>query len=208
GVHATRTGDIGLFRITSESGIAAGVRRLEAVTGQGAIDFTERQQDQLDDAAQLVKSDAFSVADKLRALLDRSKQLEKELQQLKDKAAAQESANLVHNTVDVKGTKLLVSLLQGGDAKALRTMVDDLKNQLGSGIVVLGLVQDDKVSLIAGVTKDLVGSVKAGELVNMLALQVGGKGGGRPDMAQAGGSDVQALPEALASVQAWVTERL
>ncbi|MGL5799883.1 MAG: alanine--tRNA ligase, partial [Plesiomonas sp.] len=165
GVHATRTGDIGLFRITSESGIAAGVRRLEAVTGQGAIDFTERQQDQLDDAAQLVKSDAFSVADKLRALLDRSKQLEKELQQLKDKAAAQESANLVHNTVDVKGTKLLVSLLQGGDAKALRTMVDDLKNQLGSGIVVLGLVQDDKVSLIAGVTKDLVGSVKAGELV-------------------------------------------
>ncbi|MGL4600610.1 MAG: alanine--tRNA ligase [Plesiomonas sp.] len=208
GVHATRTGDIGLFRITSESGIAAGVRRLEAVTGQGAIDFTERQQDQLDDAAQLVKSDAFSVADKLRALLDRSKQLEKELQQLKDKAAAQESANLVHNTVDVKGTKLLVSLLQGGDAKALRTMVDDLKNQLGSGIVVLGLVQDDKVSLIAGVTKDLVGSVKAGELVNMLALQVGGKGGGRPDMAQAGGSDVQALPEALASVQAWVAERL
>ncbi|MGL5759250.1 alanine--tRNA ligase [Plesiomonas sp.] len=208
GVHATRTGDIGLFRIISESGIAAGVRRLEAVTGQGAIDFTERQQDQLDDAAQLVKSDAFSVADKLRALLDRSKQLEKELQQLKDKAAAQESANLVHNTVDVKGTKLLVSLLQGGDAKALRTMVDDLKNQLGSGIVVLGLVQDDKVSLIAGVTKDLVGSVKAGELVNMLALQVGGKGGGRPDMAQAGGSDVQALPAALASVQAWVTERL
>ncbi|MGL5006793.1 MAG: alanine--tRNA ligase [Plesiomonas sp.] len=208
GVHTTRTGDIGLFRITSESGIAAGIRRLEAVTGQRAIDFTERQQDQLDDAAQLVKSDIFSVADKLRALLDRSKLLEKELQQLKDKAAAQESANLVHNAIDIKGTKLLVSLLQGGDAKALRTMVDDLKNQLGSGIVVLGLVQDDKVSLIAGVTKDLVGKVKAGELVNMLAQQVGGKGGGRPDMAQAGGSDVQALPCALDSVPTWVAERL
>lgn len=208
GTHAARTGDIGLFRITSEGGVAAGVRRIEAVTGERAIAFTERQQDQLDEAAGLVKSDAFSVAEKVRGLLDRSKQLEKELQQLKDKLAAQESADLVHNAIEVKGKKLLVSLLKNGDAKALRTMVDDLKNQLGSGIVVLGLVQDDKVSLIAGVTKDLVGQVKAGELVSMLAVQVGGKGGGRPDMAQAGGSDAAALPAALDSVQAWVAERL
>lgn len=208
GTHAARTGDIGLFRITSEGGVAAGVRRIEAVTGERAMAFTERQQDQLDEAAGLVKSDAFSVAEKVRGLLDRSKQLEKELQQLKDKLAAQESADLVHNAIEVKGKKLLVSLLKNGDAKALRTMVDDLKNQLGSGIVVLGLAQDDKVSLIAGVTKDLVGQVKAGELVSMLAAQVGGKGGGRPDMAQAGGSDAAALPAALDSVQAWVAERL
>ena len=208
GTHAARTGDIGLFRITSEGGVAAGVRRIEAVTGERAIAFTERQQDQLDEVAGLVKSDAFSVAEKVRGLLDRSKQLEKELQQLKDKLAAQESADLVHNAIEVKGKKLLVSLLKNGDAKALRTMVDDLKNQLGSGIVVLGLAQDDKVSLIAGVTKDLVGQVKAGELVSMLAAQVGGKGGGRPDMAQAGGSDAAALPAALDSVQAWVAERL
>lgn len=208
GTHAARTGDIGLFRITSEGGVAAGVRRIEAVTGERAIAFTERQQDQLDEAAGLVKSDAFSVAEKVRGLLDRSKQLEKELQQLKDKLAAQESADLVHNAIEVKGKKLLVSLLKNGDAKALRSMVDDLKNQLGSGIVVLGLAQDDKVSLIAGVTKDLVGQVKAGELVSMLAAQVGGKGGGRPDMAQAGGSDAAALPAALNSVQAWVAERL
>ncbi|KAB7672380.1 alanine--tRNA ligase [Plesiomonas shigelloides] len=208
GTHAARTGDIGLFRITSEGGVAAGVRRIEAVTGERAIAFTERQQDQLDEAAGLVKSDAFSVAEKVRGLLDRSKQLEKELQQLKDKLAAQESADLVHNAIEVKGKKLLVSLLKNGDAKALRTMVDDLKNQLGSCIVVLGLAQDDKVSLIAGVTKDLVGQVKAGELVSMLAAQVGGKGGGRPDMAQAGGSDAAALPAALDSVQAWVAERL
>ncbi|MHC8471514.1 alanine--tRNA ligase [Plesiomonas shigelloides] len=208
GTHAARTGDIGLFRITSEGGVAAGVRRIEAVTGERAIAFTERQQDQLDEAAGLVKSDAFSVAEKVRGLLDRSKQLEKELQQLKDKLAAQESADLVHNAIEVKGKKLLVSLLKNGDAKALRTMVDDLKNQLGSGIVVLGLAQDDKVSLIAGVTKDLVGQVKAGELISMLAAQVGGKGGGRPDMAQAGGSDAAALPAALDSVQAWVAERL
>ena len=208
GTHAARTGDIGLFRITSEGGVAAGVRRIEAVTGERAMAFTERQQDQLDEAAALVKSDTFSVAEKVRGLLDRSKQLEKELQQLKDKLAAQESADLVHNAIEVKGKKLLVSLLKNGDAKALRTMVDDLKNQLGSGIVVLGLAQDDKVSLIAGVTKDLVGQVKAGELVSMLAAQVGGKGGGRPDMAQAGGSDAAALPAALDSVQAWVAERL
>lgn len=208
GTHAARTGDIGLFRITSEGGVAAGVRRIEAVTGERAMAFTERQQDQLDEAAGLVKSDAFSVAEKVRGLLDRSKQLEKELQQLKDKLTAQESADLVHNAIEVKGKKLLVSLLKNGDAKALRTMVDDLKNQLGSGIVVLGLAQDDKVSLIAGVTKDLVGQVKAGELVSMLAAQVGGKGGGRPDMAQAGGSDAAALPAALDSVQAWVAERL
>ncbi|SPZ44985.1 Alanine--tRNA ligase [Plesiomonas shigelloides] len=208
GTHAARTGDIGLFRITSEGGVAAGVRRIEAVTGERAMAFTERQQDQLDEAAGLVKSDAFSVAEKVRGLLDRSKQLEKELQQLKDKLAAQESADLVHNAIEVKGKKLLVSQLKNGDAKALRTMVDDLKNQLGSGIVVLGLAQDDKVSLIAGVTKDLVGQVKAGELVSMLAAQVGGKGGGRPDMAQAGGSDAAALPAALDSVQAWVAERL
>ncbi|EJU7769249.1 alanine--tRNA ligase [Salmonella enterica subsp. salamae serovar 4,12:e,n,x:1,6] len=208
GTHATRTGDIGLFRIISESGTAAGVRRIEAVTGEGAMATVHAQSDRLNDIAHLLKGDSQNLGDKVRAVLERTRQLEKELQQLKDQAAAQESANLSSKAVDLNGVKLLVSELAGIEPKMLRTMVDDLKNQLGSTVIVLATVVEDKVSLIAGVSKDVTDRVKAGELIGMVAQQVGGKGGGRPDMAQAGGTDAAALPAALASVQGWVSAKL
>ncbi|KAB7536116.1 alanine--tRNA ligase [Klebsiella pneumoniae] len=208
GTHAARTGDIGLFRITSESGTAAGVRRIEAVTGEGAMAILHAQSDQLNDIAQLLKGDSHNLGEKVRAALERTRQLEKELQQLKEQAAAKESANLSSKAEEINGVKLLVSELTGVEPKMLRTMVDDLKNQLGSTIVVLATVADGKVSLIAGVSKDVTDRVKAGELVGMVAQQVGGKGGGRPDMAQAGGTDASALPAALASVKGWVSAKL
>ena len=208
GTHAARTGDIGLFRITSESGTAAGVRRIEAVTGEGAIAMLHAQSDQLSDIAQLLKGDSHNLGEKVRAALERTRQLEKELQQLKEQAAAQESANLSSKAEEINGVKLLVSELAGVEPKMLRTMVDDLKNQLGSTVVVLATAADGKVSLIAGVSKDVTDRVKAGELVGMVAQQVGGKGGGRPDMAQAGGTDASALPAALASVKGWVSAKL
>ncbi|EDI1497653.1 alanine--tRNA ligase [Salmonella enterica] len=208
GTHASRTGDIGLFRIISESGTAAGIRRIEAVTGEGAMATVHAQSDRLNDIAHLLKGDSQNLGDKVRAVLERTRQLEKELQQLKDQAAAQESANLSSKAVDLNGVKLLVSELAGIEPKMLRTMVDDLKNQLGSTVIVLATVVEGKVSLIAGVSKDVTDRVKAGELVGMVAQQVGGKGGGRPDMAQAGGTDAAALPAALASVQGWVSAKL
>lgn len=208
GTHASRTGDIGLFRIVSESGTAAGVRRIEAVTGEGAIAALHAQSDQLHNIAQLLKGDSANLGDKVRSALERTRQLEKELQQLKEQQAAQESASLTGKAEEINGVKLLVSLLEGVEPKMLRTMVDDLKNQLGSAVIVLATVAEGKVSLIAGVSKDVTDRVKAGELVGMVALQVGGKGGGRPDMAQAGGTDVAALPAALASVKGWVGAKL
>ncbi|WP_392411080.1 alanine--tRNA ligase [Edwardsiella piscicida] len=208
GTHAERTGDIGLFRIVSESGTAAGVRRIEAVTGEQALLAMHQESDMLREAASLVKGDAQSVAEKIRAVMEKSRQLEKALQQLKDQQAAQESASLSGKAVEVNGVKLLVSQLDGVEPKMLRTMVDDLKNQMGSCIVVLATAEAGKVSLIAGVTKDLTAKVKAGELIGMVAQQVGGKGGGRPDMAQAGGTDAAALPQALASVTDWVAAKL
>ncbi|EEP9786979.1 alanine--tRNA ligase [Salmonella enterica subsp. enterica serovar Saintpaul] len=208
GTHASRTGDIGLFRIISESGTAAGIRRIEAVTGEGAMATVHAQSDRLNDIAHLLKGDSQNLGDKVRAVLERTRQLEKELQQLKDQAAAQESANLSSKAVDLNGVKLLVSELAGIGPKMLRTMVDDLKNQLGSTVIVLATVVEGKVSLIAGVSKDVTDRVKAGELIGMVAQQVGGKGGGRPDMAQAGGTDAAALPAALASVQGWVSAKL
>ncbi len=208
GIHASRTGDIGLFRILSESGTAAGIRRIEAVTGEGAIALLHQQSSLLQDVAHLVKGDTHNLAEKVRAVLDRSKMLERELQQLKDQQAAHESASLSSSAKQVNGVKLLVSQLDDFEPKMLRTMVDDLKNHLGSAIIVLATTANDKVSLIVGVTKDLTGNVKAGELIAYIARQVGGKGGGRPDMAQAGGTDVKALPSALASIEAWVTSRL
>lgn len=208
GTHASRTGDIGLFRIISESGTAAGIRRIEAVTGEGAMATVHAQSDRLNDIAHLLKGDSQNLGDKVRAVLERTRQLEKELQQLKDQAAAQESANLSSKAVDLNGVKLLVSELAGIEPKMLRTMVDDLKNQLGSTVIVLATVVEGKVSLIAGVSKDVTDRVKAGELIGMVAQQVGGKGGGRPDMAQAGGTDAAALPAALASVQGWVSAKL
>ncbi|MEH4624755.1 alanine--tRNA ligase [Phytobacter diazotrophicus] len=208
GTHASRTGDIGLFRIVSESGTAAGVRRIEAVTGEGAIAALHAQSDQLQDIAQLLKGDSANLGDKVRSALERTRQLEKELQQLKEQQAAQESASLTGKAEDINGVKLLVSVLEGVEPKMLRTMVDDLKNQLGSAVIVLATVAEGKVSLIAGVSKDVTDRVKAGELVGMVAQQVGGKGGGRPDMAQAGGTDVAALPAAMASVKGWVGAKL
>ncbi|EBN1355623.1 TPA: alanine--tRNA ligase [Salmonella enterica] len=208
GTHASRTGDIGLFRIISESGTAAGIRRIEAVTGEGAMATVHAQSDRLNDIAHLLKGDSQNLGDKVRAVLERTRQLEKELQQLKDQVAAQESANLSSKAVDLNGVKLLVSELAGIEPKMLRTMVDDLKNQLGSTVIVLATVVEGKVSLIAGVSKDVTDRVKAGELIGMVAQQVGGKGGGRPDMAQAGGTDAAALPAALASVQGWVSAKL
>ncbi|ECH3907206.1 alanine--tRNA ligase [Salmonella enterica] len=208
GTHASRTGDIGLFRIISESGTAAGIRRIEAVTGEGAMATVHAQSDRLNDIAHLLKGDSQNLGDKVRAVLERTRQLEKELQQLKDQAAAQESANLSSKAVDLNGVKLLVSELASIEPKMLRTMVDDLKNQLGSTVIVLATVVEGKVSLIAGVSKDVTDRVKAGELIGMVAQQVGGKGGGRPDMAQAGGTDAAALPAALASVQGWVSAKL
>ncbi|ANS86498.1 Alanine--tRNA ligase [Vibrio scophthalmi] len=194
GIHAANTGDIGLFKITSEGGIAAGIRRIEAVTGEAALDVIEAQ--------------TAKYEEKLAEAANKAKSLEKEIQQLKDKLASQASASLTDQVKDIAGVKVLIAQLDGADNKALRGMVDELKNQMGSGIIMLGNVADDKVGLIAGVTKDLVGKVKAGELVNMVAQQVGGKGGGRPDMAQAGGTDAAALPAALATVDAWIAERL
>lgn len=208
GTHASRTGDIGLFRIISGSGTAAGVRRIEAVTGEGAIATVHADSDRLSEVAHLLKGDSNNLADKVRSVLERTRQLEKELQQLKEQAAAQESANLSSKAIDVNGVKLLVSELSGVEPKMLRTMVDDLKNQLGSTIIVLATVVEGKVSLIAGVSKDVTDRVKAGELIGMVAQQVGGKGGGRPDMAQAGGTDAAALPAALASVKGWVSAKL
>ncbi len=208
GTHASRTGDIGLFRIISESGTAAGVRRIEAVTGEGAIATVHADSDRLSEVAHLLKGDSNNLADKVRSVLERTRQLEKELQQLKEQAAAQESANLSSKAIDVNGVKLLVSELSGVEPKMLRTMVDDLKNQLGSTIIVLATVAEGKVSLIAGISKDVTDRVKAGELIGMVAQQVGGKGGGRPDMAQAGGTDAAALPAALASVKGWVSAKL
>ncbi|PML46034.1 alanine--tRNA ligase [Vibrio tasmaniensis] len=194
GIHASNTGDIGLFKITSEGGIAAGIRRIEAVTGEAALDAVEAQ--------------ANAYEEKLAESAKKAKSLEKEIQLLKEKMAAAEGANIMGKVEEISGTKVLVAAIEGADNKNLRTMVDNAKNQVGSGIILIANVADGKVGLIAGVTKDLIGKVKAGDLVKMVAEQVGGKGGGRPDMAQAGGTNVEALPEALKSVRIWLEERL
>ncbi|TCV99282.1 alanine--tRNA ligase [Biostraticola tofi] len=208
GLHASRTGDIGLFHIISESGTAAGVRRIEAVTGEGALASLHQQSDLIQGIGQLVKGDSQTLADKVKALLERTRQQEKEIQQLKSQQAALESASLVQQAKEINGVKVLVCQLDNVEPKMLRTMVDDLKNQLGTAVIVLATVTDDRVSLIAGVTKNVTDRVKAGEVIASLAAQVGGKGGGRPDLAQAGGSDVAALPAALASVDAMLATKL
>jgi alanyl-tRNA synthetase len=204
GTHVARTGDIGLFKITSESGIASGVRRIEATTGQYAQDFVNNESQTLFEVANLLKSDKASVTDKVSSALQQLKVVEKELMQLKQSMAGQKSKDILSNIVEVNGVKLLVAKLEGVEAKALRGMMDDLKNQLQSGVIALGLESNGKVNLITGVTKDLVGKVKAGELVNYMASQVGGKGGGRPDMAQAGGTQPENLQQCLDSVQSWL----
>ncbi|MGB0936632.1 MAG: alanine--tRNA ligase [Colwellia sp.] len=208
GVHVNRTGDIGLFKIVSESGIAAGVRRIEAVTATAALQYINEQSDALSQIAALVKSDVSSANSKVEQLLSRSKQLEKEVSALKQELAAQAGSDILSKAIDINGTKVLIADLDGVESKALRGMVDDLKNKMQSGIIMLATANDGKVGLIAGVTKDLIGKVKAGELVNMVAQQVGGKGGGRPDMAQAGGSQPENIASALETVQPWLAEKL
>ncbi|WP_105254863.1 alanine--tRNA ligase [Pseudoalteromonas sp. T1lg75] len=207
GTHVERTGDIGLFKIVSEAGIAAGVRRIEAVTGADALNHIAAQEEKLAQIAALLKADSANVLDKVQGLLERSKGLEKQVSQLNDKLASAAGASLLDGAKDINGVKVLIANVAGTESKALRGMVDDLKNKMGSGIIALGVADGDKVSLIAGVTKDLTGQFKAGELVNHMAAQVGGKGGGRPDMAQAGGTQPDNLDAALASVEAWVSER-
>lgn len=208
GTHVSRTGDIGSIRILAESGIAAGVRRIEAVTGQAADDFQERAQDTLKSIAGLVKGSQDNVQDKVASILERNRELEKELQKLQQKLASAGSADLVSKAVDVKGVKVLATELEGVDPKALRDMVDQLKNKLGSGIVFLAVPGHEKFPLVAGVTKDLTGKVKAGDLLKMVAEQVGGRGGGRPDFAQGGGSEPANLAAALDSIASWLEGKL
>lgn len=209
GTHARRTGDIGLFKVISEGGVAAGVRRVEAVTGLGALDWIEQNEATLSSIEALTRSSRDNVADKVQQAVERVKQLEKELERQKAKLASSAGDDLASQYKEVAGVKVLSALVESDDPKVLRDMVDKLKDKLGSGIVVLGLVVSDaKVSLVAGVTKDLVGKVKAGELVNHVAVQVGGKGGGRPDMAMAGGTEPASLKPALDSVLSWVEGRL
>ena len=208
GTHVKRTGDIGLFKIVSEGGVAAGVRRIEAVTGEQALAYLNRAEEQLKEVAGLVKGSRDNLLDKLGAMLERNRQLEKELEQLKAKAASATGNDLASAAVDVKGVKTLAARIDGLDGKALLALVDQLKNKLGSGVILLGGVQDEKIVLVAGVTQDLTGRLKAGELMKQAAAVVGGKGGGRPDMAQGGGSDVSRLDEALAIAEAFVAQGL
>jgi alanyl-tRNA synthetase len=208
GTHVRRTGDIGLFKIVSESGVASGIRRIEAVTGENALNYIGETEKNLDRVAELVRAGRGDLDEKVGQLVERNRQVEKELETLKAKLASQAGTSLADQAVDVGGIKVLAAHLEGADPKSLRDTVDQLKNKLGEAAVVLATVSDGKVSLVAGVTKGQTGRIKAGELVNAVASQVGGKGGGRPDMAMAGGSDAAALPGALASVPDWIRERL
>ncbi len=208
GTHVKRTGDIGLFKIVSESGVAAGIRRVEAVTGEGALAHVQSQEARLAEAAASVKSTPHELTARIAQILDNVKTLERELSKLKSKVASSQGDDLASSAIDVKGAKVLAATLEGADAKALRETMDKLKDKLKSAAIVLGSSADGKVSLIAGVTADLTGRVKAGELVNFVAQQVGGKGGGRPDMAQAGGTDPSKLGSALDSVKSWVEQKL
>ncbi|MFC4699879.1 alanine--tRNA ligase [Glaciecola siphonariae] len=208
GTHVNRTGDIGLFKIVSEGGISSGVRRIEAITGQSALRYVQSEAQTLSQVSSMLKSDRASVLSKLEQSIAHAKQLEKELAQFKAKAAGEKSKDLMTNLVQIHGVNVLVAKLEGVEPKALRGMMDELKNQLQSGIIALGIANDGKVNLITGVTKDLVSKVKAGDLVNHIASQVGGKGGGRPDMAQAGGTHPESLDSALASVNDYLEQLL
>ncbi|WP_334018874.1 alanine--tRNA ligase [Alteromonas sp. S015] len=208
GTHVTRTGDIGLFKITSEAGIASGVRRIEAVTGEHALEVVQTQQATLASLSSLLKTDSQNVLDRVVTLQNQTKELEKALNSAKQKLASQQGADMLSNAVEINGVKVLIANLEGVEAKSLRSMMDDIKNRIGEGIVVLGVANDAKVNLIAGVTKNLTSKVKAGELVNFVASQVGGKGGGRPDMAQAGGDQPENLAQALDSVNVWLQDKL
>jgi len=209
GTHVGRAGDIGLFKIVSEGGVAAGVRRIEAVTGVGACEYVVQTDHVLRDVAGLVRGSRDDVEDKVRQLIERARRLEKEVAQLKDKLASGTGKDMAAEAQTIGGVKVVAAIVDGADAAALRNAVDQLKSKLGTAVIVLGATDPDgKVTLIAGVTADVTGKVKAGELVNFVAQQVGGKGGGRPDLAQAGGTDAAKLAEALHGVASWLQSRL
>jgi len=208
GTHVGRTGDIGLLRIAAESGVASGVRRIEALTGSGALALIDRNEQRLAAVCEVVKGSGDNVVDKVAALRAENRELEKEIARLKQKLASSAGGDLTAGAVDVAGVKVLAANVEGADAKSLRDTLDQCKNKLGSGVILLAAVTDDKVALAAGVTSDLTGRVKAGDLMREMAQRLGGKGGGRPDMAQGGGTDVAALPEVLKSVPGWVASTL
>ncbi|GAB5380256.1 MAG: alanine--tRNA ligase [Aliiglaciecola sp.] len=208
GTHVNRTGDIGLFKIVSESGIASGVRRIEAVTGEAALELVQQQANLISRLSSLFKTEQSKLEQRVGFVLEHNKELEKGIEKLKQQLANQAGSDLASKIIEIKGVKVLSTKVEGVEAKALRMMVDDLKNQIGSGIIVLGLANEEKVSVIVGVTKDLTNQIKAGDLVNYVAGQVGGKGGGRPDMAQAGGNMPDKLDPAIASVRTWIEEKL
>ena len=208
GTHVNALGDIGLFKITMETGIASGVRRIEAVTGEKALAWVEADEERLMRIGGLIHAGKDELEDKLSKLLERNRKLEKELEQIKSRLASAAGSDLASQAVDVKGVKVLAARLDGAEPKSLRDTLDQLKNKLGSGVILLAAVNGDKVNLIAGVTKDLTDRLRAGDLVKLAAGQVGGKGGGRPDMAQAGGSDPGGVPKALQLALSWVEESL
>jgi alanyl-tRNA synthetase len=208
GTHVDATGDIGLLKIILETGTAAGIRRIEAVTGQHAVEWIEADEEQVQRIAELIKSSRDEIEPKLTQLLDRNRKLEKELKQLKAKLASAAGTDLVSKAITIGEIKVLAAHLEGADPKSLRETLDQLKNKLGTSVILLTTIANGKVSMVAGVTKDLIGQMKAGDLVKLAAEQVGGKGGGRPDMAQAGGNNPDALPLALASVEPWVREKV
>lgn len=208
GTHIERTGDIGLFKIVSESGVAAGIRRIEAITGENALHKVQHQDHQIVQMASALKAHPDDLLQRVLQLQDYAKVLDKELERLKSKVAANQGEELLTHVLEINGIKTLVASLEGADVKALRDTLDQVKNKMHSGVVVLATTMDDKVQIIAGVTKDLTARVKAGDLVNFVAEQVGGKGGGKPDMAMAGGTSPQLLPQAMASVAVWLKERL
>ena len=208
GVHVKRAGDIGLFKIISEGGVAAGIRRVEAVTGTGALEWIDERSKQLENISSLVKSNPHDVEEKVSQVIEKSRALEKELSQLKQKLASQAGSDLASQAVEIAGIKILAANLEGTDPKSLRDTVDQLKNKLGKAAVIVSTVVDGKVSLVAGVTKTETDKIKAGDLLKHVASQIDGKGGGRPDMAQGGGSNANALPAALESVVAWVEGQL
>ena len=208
GTHVARTGDIGLFKITSEGGVSSGVRRIEAVTGQGALDHVDAEEARLAEAASLLGGAASDVVDKIRQLGERQKKLERKLEALKAKLASGATADLGASAIEIDGVKVLAARLEGFDAKALREAVDRLKQQLGDAVVLLAGTEDGKAALVAGVSGAALGKVKAGELLAHVAGQIGGKGGGRPDMAQGGGEDGPQLVAALDGVPGWVKPHL
>jgi alanyl-tRNA synthetase len=207
GTHASRTGDIGVFKIISESGVASGVRRIEAVTGDLAIEHLTQLDRRINQLSTLLKSNESDLEKKVEQIISRNRSLEKEMQELKHKLSSKSGYDLKQNAVTLNGVTVVSEILEDADIDVLRAACDDLKSRLTDAVIVLGSVEGDNIKLIAGVSKSLTKALKAGELINFVAQQVDGKGGGRPDMAQAGGTNIEKLPEALSSVLAWVENK-